>query len=49
MTIAVFEDFLKKVWAEKIEFQKPDAPSPAKLPVGPGTVIDDNIGFIRRS
>lgn len=49
LTIAVFEDFLKKVWAEKIEFQKLDVPNPAKLPVGPTTVIDDNIGFVRRA
>ena len=49
LTIAVFEDFLKKVWAKKIEFQKLDVPNPAKLPIGPTTVIDDNIGFVRRS
>jgi cytochrome P450 len=49
LTIAVFEDFLKKVWAQKIEFRKLDVPNPARLPVGPTTVIDDNIGFVRRS
>jgi len=49
LTIAVFEDFLKKVWAQKIEFQKLDVRNPAKLPVGPTTVIDDNIGFVRRT
>jgi len=49
LTIAVFADFLKKVWAEKIEFMKLDVPNPAKLPVGPTTVIDDTIGFARRT
>jgi cytochrome P450 len=49
LTIAVFADFLKKVWAEKIEFVKLDVPHPAKLPVGPTTVIDDTIGFVRRT
>jgi hypothetical protein len=34
---------------QTIEFQKLDAPNPAKLPAGSATIIDDNIGFVRRS
>ncbi len=47
-TIAVFGDFLKKVWAEKIEFAKLDVANPAKIPAGPAEVVDDIIGFTRR-
>ncbi len=47
LNIAVFSDFLRKVWADKIEFEQLDIPEPAKIPIGPANVIDDNIGFIR--
>jgi cytochrome P450 len=47
LTVEVFKDFLKKVWNDKIEFAKLDLPDPEKLPVGPKTVIDDNIGFTK--
>jgi hypothetical protein len=47
LNIAVFSDFLRKVWADKIEFELLSIPSPAKIPAGPVTVIDDNIGFNR--
>ncbi len=49
LNIAVFEDFLRKVWADKIEFELLNVANPAKLPIGPATVIDDNIGFTRRA
>jgi hypothetical protein len=48
LNIAVFSDFIRKVWADKIEFELLGIPSPAKIPAGPVTVIDDNIGFNRR-
>ncbi len=47
LTIQVFEDFLRKVWKDSIEFQKLDIASPEPLPIGPTTVIGDNVGFVR--
>jgi hypothetical protein len=47
LTISVFEDFLRKVWRDKIEFVSLDLPSPGRVPIGPNAVIDDNIGFTR--
>jgi hypothetical protein len=47
LTIQVFEDFLRKVWKDKIEFIKLDIPNPGQVPIGPNAVIDDNIGFTR--
>ena len=47
LTIQVFEDFLRKVWKGKIEFQKLDIANPEPLPIGPTTVIGDNVGFSR--
>ena len=48
-TVEVLKDFLRKVWNAKIEFEQLDLSNPEKLPIGPGTVIDDNIGFTRKS
>jgi cytochrome P450 len=47
LTIQVFEDFLRKVWKSRIEFVKLDIPDPEPLPIGPTTVIGDNVGFVR--
>ncbi len=47
LTIQAFEDFLRKVWNDKIEFVKLNIASPEPLPIGPRTVIADNIGFTR--
>jgi len=47
LTIDVFEDLLRKVWAEKIEFVKLNVANPEPLPIGPNTVIGDNVGFVR--
>lgn len=47
LTIQVFEDFLRKVWKSKIEFSKLDIANPEPLPIGPATVIGDNVGFTR--
>lgn len=47
LTISVFEDFLRKVWKDRIEFITLDLPKPGRVPIGPNAVIDDNIGFRR--
>lgn len=47
LTIHTFEDFLRKVWKDKIEFAKLEIASPQKVPIGPGTVISDDVGFRR--
>jgi hypothetical protein len=45
----VMEDFLRKVWRDKIVFQKLNLPNPGKVPIGPNTVIEDHFGFSRRA
>lgn len=47
LTINVFEDFLRTVWNNKIEFVKLDIAKPEVLPIGPTTVINDDLGFKR--
>jgi hypothetical protein len=47
LTIDVFSDFLRKVWHDKIVFRKLNQPTPGRVPVGPGAVIDDDIAFSR--
>jgi cytochrome P450 len=47
LTIQVFEDFLRKVWKSGIEFPKLDIANPEPIPIGPTTVIADNVGFSR--
>jgi hypothetical protein len=47
LTIMVMEDFLRKVWHDKIVFEKLNLPNPGRVPIGPTEVIDDNIGFSR--
>jgi hypothetical protein len=47
LTIQVFEDFLRKVWRDKIALRKLNLPNPGRVPIGPNAVIEDNIGFIR--
>lgn len=47
LTIQVFEDFLRKVWRDKITFHKLNLPNPGRIPIGPNAVIDDDIGFNR--
>ncbi len=45
-TIQVFEDFLRKVWSSGIEFRKLDIAKPQLVPIGPGMVVGDDIGFV---
>ena len=47
LTIDVFADFLRKVRRDKIIFHNLNLPNPGRVPVGPGAVIDDDIGFSR--
>ena len=47
LTIEAFADFLRKVSRDKIAFWKLNLPNPARVPVGPNAVIDDDIGFTR--
>ncbi|MCR6497453.1 hypothetical protein MUO32_00265 [Shinella sp. CPCC 101442] len=47
LTINAFEDFLKTVWKYKINFEKLDIADAEVLPIGPGTVIRDDLGFTR--
>jgi hypothetical protein len=47
LTIQVFEDFLRKVWRDKIVFRKLNLANPGRVPIGPNAVIEDNIGFTR--
>ncbi len=49
LTIEVFEDFLRKVWKDKIEFVRLNQPSPGQVPIGPTAVIDDDFAFTRRA
>jgi hypothetical protein len=49
LTIQVFEDFLRKVWRDKIAFRKLNLANPGRVPIGPNAVIQDDIGFTRPS
>jgi cytochrome P450 len=46
-TVEVIKDLLHTVWQGGIEFVTLDLENPERLPVGPGTVIDDKIAFSR--
>jgi hypothetical protein len=47
LTIQVFEDFLRKVWRDKIVFRKLGLAHPGRVPIGPNAVIEDDLGFSR--
>jgi cytochrome P450 len=49
LTTMAFEDLLRKVSRERIEFVKVGDASAERLPIGPNTVIGDDIGFVRPS
>jgi hypothetical protein len=48
LTIMAFEDLLRLAWRDKLEFVKVAGADAEKLPIGPTTVIGDDIGFVRR-
>jgi len=47
LTVGFLKDLLRKVWSEKIVFIRLNIDNPELLPVGPHTVVPDNIGFRR--
>jgi cytochrome P450 len=47
LTVSFMKELLRRIWNGGLEIVTLDLQNPAKLPVGPGTVIDDNIGFRR--
>ncbi|MET3910468.1 cytochrome P450 [Bradyrhizobium sp. S3.3.6] len=49
LTINVFEDLLRTIWKSSIDFVKLDISNPEVLPVGPMTVVRDEVGFLRRT
>ncbi|BBY63999.1 cytochrome P450 [Mycolicibacterium helvum] len=48
LTTMAFEDLLRKVWTDRLDFIKVPGSSAEQLPVGPSTVITDDMGFVRR-
>jgi cytochrome P450 len=47
LTVGFFKDLLRKVWSKKIVFITLNIDHPEMVPVGPHTVVPDNIGFER--
>ncbi|MGD1864835.1 MAG: hypothetical protein ACFB0D_09785, partial [Phormidesmis sp.] len=47
MTVDLFKDFLRKVWTDKIRFEQIDQAGSQPVPVGPATVVQDDIVFSR--
>jgi cytochrome P450 len=45
LTVEFIKEGLRQAWKDKISFVKLDLKAPEILPVGPGTVINDDIGF----
>ena len=47
LTVDFIKELLRKAWADRLSFVKLNLESPERLPVGPGTVIEDDISFER--
>jgi hypothetical protein len=47
LTIQVFEDFVRKIWRDKIVFRKLNLANAGQVPIGPTAVIEDDFGFTR--
>jgi cytochrome P450 len=47
LTTAFLKEILRTVWNGGFEFVRLDVEQPKRIPVGPRTIIDDNIGFQR--
>ena len=45
LTVEFTKEFLSKIWKDKISFVKLDLENPEKVPVNPGTVLNDDITF----
>jgi cytochrome P450 len=46
-TVEVLKEFLRTVWSERITFVPLDLQAAEQVPVGPATVVEDNIAFER--
>ena len=44
-TVEVIKDFLRNVWNNNIQFNRLDLTKPEEVPVGPKTIVSDDIGF----
>jgi cytochrome P450 len=49
LTIGFFGDFLKRVWQDRLQFEKLAIASPEQLPLAATTVVSDNLGFTRQA
>ena len=47
VTVGFVKDLLRKVWSERIRFERLRLKHPEQLAVGPATVILDNVAFHR--
>lgn len=45
LTVELFKDFLRKVWRDGVQFTQIDAEGVKPVPVGPATVVQDDIVF----
>jgi hypothetical protein len=45
LTVEFIKEFLRNVWNQKLSFVKLDLEAPERVPVNPGTVLDDDIAF----
>lgn len=48
-SIEIIKEFLRRAWAGGFRFVTLDIETPARLAVGPGTVVDDVVAFTRES
>jgi hypothetical protein len=47
LTVEFVKELLRTAWADRLAFVKLDLERPERLPVGPGTIVDDDIAFER--
>src|SRR5262249_12318733 len=47
ITVEFIKEFLRAVWKNNISFAKLDLKDPSKVPVNPGTVLNDDITFMK--
>jgi hypothetical protein len=45
LTVEFIKEFLRNVWNQELSFVKLDLEAPERVPVNPGTVLDDDIAF----
>jgi cytochrome P450 len=49
LTVMAFEDLIRKAWTDRLTFVKTGGADPEQVPIGPTTVIGDDMGFRRLS